>query len=166
MRIGSSMLLITPRGRKSTKKNSFHAPSITPIPVDLDERIVHRWKRILDSAGSNPRECPGVDSEYVDSCPEVQKLAMMMRCYQRYYAEMKRLSVIRYNTINEGDEEEDEDGWRDWRIQSMNALVNNLPELSLDKLIEIFEHVRTVHFDEQHKELYEYFEEEIGKCSG
>lgn len=97
----------------------------------LDDHIVEEWNRILT------RDCEGIESEYIDDCPQVQKLQFVMQHYSDYIADQSQLTI------------------------TMTELVNNLPGMSLLKFLDVYQHVSTVHFQ---PELFDHFAEAIGKC--
>ena len=116
----------------------------------LDQNVVSEWNELLTNISENPSEntCEGRDSGIIDSCPHVQKLMFFMRVYY-YYLGVECAC------------DEDNDEKIEYNIESMTDTVNGLDDMDMLDLLEIFEHVSTVHFEDA---LFEYFEEEIGKC--
>merc|ERR1719242_1109306 len=116
----------------------------------LDDNVVKEWNQLLSDIAADPEgnRCEGRDSGVIDACPQVQKLMFFMRIYYYYLGEEC--------LCDEENEEKIE-----YHIESMTDTVNGLDEMDMLELLEIFEHVSTVHFEDA---LFEYFEEEIGKC--
>ena len=113
----------------------------------LDGRIVAEWNDLIQDMEQNPQknQCDGADSLIIDSCPKMQKLFLMMKYYH----------------IHAGKAVNDLDGTEEYRIDSMVDLLENLPNVSLPALVDIFEHVSSVHYQ---PEMFEYFIEGIGTC--
>eukprot|EP01083_Nonionella_stella_P055892 147383_1 len=133
-------------------ENEHEIVAPTPPPskeVHLDPNIVTLWEALNDEIEDNTEDnqCEGVNSEYVDSCPKLQKLQFVMRCYNYYLN--KKCECDKANP--------------QYKIASMAELVNHLQDLSLQKLLDIYQHVSTVHFV---PEMFDYFEESLGKCGG
>ena len=120
---------------------------IDPMKPNVDEKIVKEWDELIKDIEQNPNDnkCDVGGSLIVDSCPELQKLFFIMKYYHIFMGK---------KVVGMDDAEE-------YRIDSIGDLVDNLQGLSLTALIDIFEHVATVHRDEA---IFEYFAEGIGKC--
>ena len=115
--------------------------------VELDDQIVEEWNSLLQDIKQHPddNKCHGNDTLIIDSCPIIQKFFLMMKYYHIH---------IEKRVIDVDDEKK-------YRIDNMTDLVENLESLSLTKLVDMFEHISTVHRDPQ---LFEYFIENIGPC--
>ena len=115
----------------------------TPSILNLDQKVVKEWNDLIQDIDQNPEE--NTCGQYIDSCPMIQKLFLMMKYYHIY---------IGKKVVGSNDEEE-------YRIDSMTGLVKSLPNISLTELVDIFEHVSAVHRDPK---LFEHFMEGIGRC--
>ena len=116
-------------------------------PSTLDQRIVKQWSELLRDINENPEDnkCLGNDTLVIDSCPMIQKFFFVMRYYHLYAGKP---------IVGVEDEEQ-------YRIDSVVDLVEGLQDLSLIKLVDMFEHISTVHRDSQ---MFDHFIKNIGKC--
>lgn len=113
--------------------------------VNLDQRIVDEWNDLTQDIDANPQENECDGGLIIDSCPMIQKLFFVMKYYQIF----KGKQVVGM-----------EDG-AEYSIDSMTDLVEGLRDLSLIVLVDIFEHVSTVHRDQS---TFRHFTEGIGHC--
>ena len=101
-----------------------------------------RWKN--DEKGN---KCGGI---YVDRCPKVQLLVFIMRCYN-------------YNIGRECEcDQEDDEQKEPPKVESMYELIETLPDLGLQRVIQCYEHVINEHKEDE--TLYDHFEDQIGSC--
>ena len=121
--------------------------ALPPRSIDLDSQIVNEWDNMMDNIKQNPKdnECDGADSHIVDSCPKIQKLFLMMKYYHFY----------------DGKKVADSENGDKYRIDSFTDLVENLQFLSLTALVDMFDHVSTVH---RTSAMFDHFQTGIGKC--
>ena len=115
-------------------------------PIDLDVRIQTEWDELIAEIERNPKDnqCDA-GGVMIDSCPMIQKFFLMMKYYHIH---------IGKTVVGMDDKEE-------YCIERMTDLVENLQRLSLIGLVDMFEHISTVHRDPA---TFEYFSENIGKC--
>ena len=126
---------------RTSRKSQLHDQGLPLNPIVLDHQIVEEWDQVMERYSDSI--CPGC--ELIDSCPMIQKLCLMMKYYHIH---------IGKHVVNVDDE-------RKYRIDSMSDLVENLNGLSLAELVNLFEHVSTVHRKPQ---MFGYFIETIGPC--
>eukprot|EP01084_Bolivina_argentea_P072844 132241_1 len=128
------------------------------MDVHLDENIVSEWEKMLIEINTNKEDntCEGADSEYIDSCPQIQQLFFVMKCYNYYLGKQCKCDEVKYKKnpnlqkIN-------------YNIVSMAELVNHLEDLNLQKLLDMYQHVSTIHFE---PDMFDFFEDTLGKCKG
>ena len=115
--------------------------------IILNQRIASEWNDLIQDIEQNPNDnqCDGPNSHIIDSCPMIQKLFLMMKYYHIHIGK----TVVNIKNAEE------------YRMDSMSDLVEDLSDISLTKLVDIFEHVTTVHCEPQ---MFEYFIENIGSC--
>ena len=123
---------------------------LTSVPfektVDLDMRIKTEWDELILDIEQNPKgnQCDA-GGVMIDSCPMIQKFFLMMKYYH----------------IHIGKAVVDMDDKEEYCIKRMTDLVENLQGLSVIRLVDMFEHISTVHRDQA---TFDHFIEGIGKC--
>lgn len=130
-------------------RTTRHDDNVLPLkPISFDQRIKDEWDKLLHEIEDEPddNKCDPEDTFIIDSCPMVQKLFFMMKYYH----------------IHMGKEVVGMEDAAAYRIDCMTDLVEGLKDLSLTALEDMFEHVSTVHRDE---EMFKHFIEGIGACS-
>ena len=111
--------------------------------IDLNTRIETEWNALMEEIEQNPKghQC----GQYIDSCPMIQKFFLMMKYYH----------------IHIGKGVVDLDDAKEYQVDNMSDLVENLQGLSLTKMVDMFEHISTVH---RNSTLFDHFIKAIGKC--
>ena len=112
--------------------------------TDLNARIETEWNALIEDIEKNQKQnqCGG---QYIDSCPMIQKFVLMMKYYH----------------IHIGKEVVDLDDAKEYQVDNVSDLVENLRGLSLTKMVDMFGHIATVHCDST---VFDHFIDCIGKC--
>eukprot|EP01084_Bolivina_argentea_P302448 522035_1 len=123
------------------------------VEVQLDKNVVKEWKQILEIVQN--KECDGLN---INSCPQIQKIHFVMKCYHHYLGKVCKCAEEKSNQNPNSQRVE-------YNIVSMSELVNNLEGLNLRQLLDMYQHIdgnrETVHFV---TDIFEYFKATLGKC--
>lgn len=108
----------------------YEMEAIAEVDEDM-EIVVQDWKAMCQEFTEDPEsnQCHGREGTIINSCPKVQKMMFLMKCYAHYVGTPIGKDEERYS------------------IKSMHVLVNRLLESDdgVKELIDMFQHVYDEH---------------------